>query len=318
MTPKTTETSSNRALRATLRKAGISWVSASQIERWQKLGLLPPTRRRGRGQGGGSVSSYPPGTVAQVRALLRILKRHRNLDKVAVLLKLHGYQVSAAALIRATRRLVFDQFEKLDPQGKRRWTPPKDVSSAAAETALKRRLRSDDDKAARRQELELAGGRNELQAHYGSALLPVLGGLDPAGLLRALDVFGLGAIARSIRDAIPDVTDELARMAKGGAFEIDHVREASKTLTVDQFDTLISCLRALAMAVEASGLHLSHSDPFASDVLDALREPEQRRQRSLPKDEDARRVEQEALAFFAKRRKAASRARAGGDAQPHA
>jgi hypothetical protein len=126
-------------------KAGVDDVSASQIKRWQKLGLLPEARRRGRGRGRGSRSSFPPGTVDHVRALRAFLAGHRNLDKVAVLLKLNGYQVSAAALARATRHLVFDEIEKLDRKGERTWLHPHEISSSAARTAVNKRARTDDD-----------------------------------------------------------------------------------------------------------------------------------------------------------------------------
>jgi hypothetical protein len=132
--------------------------------------------------------------------------------------------------------------------------------------------------------------------------MPVFGGLDAAGLERALGAFGLGPIVAALRTSLPEVLEEVATMARRGELDLDRLREESKKLTIDHFDTLIAAFRALAMAVEALGIRLSHTDPFASDVLTALKQPELGRKRQRPRDAEARRIEEEALTFFAKRR----------------
>lgn len=68
-------------------------VSAEQLARWHRAGLLPRPRQRSLGRGLGTVTVYPPGTASQVVALCRIRSGHRSLDRAAFQLWWEGFAV---------------------------------------------------------------------------------------------------------------------------------------------------------------------------------------------------------------------------------
>jgi DNA-binding transcriptional MerR regulator len=277
MPAKAAEPSSSRALRARLARAGID-VSEHQIERWHKAGLLPPPRRRSLGRKLGSTSSYPPGTVAQVRALLRLLDRHRNLDKVAALLKLNGYTVSARACRLSIEHLLLDPLESLDPHGTRRYTDPAAVATGAATRITSRRARTDQERNDKARDIALAGGEAAHTRLLASVLLPLFGGLDQANLVEALDKFGLGPVARKISAAVPGLAQTISEDVAAGRMQIDGIRaDALPTLTADDYDTLVRVGQLLVAAIEGFGVAITPADPFVADCIDALRHPESTR-----------------------------------------
>jgi hypothetical protein len=280
-------------------------VTAHQIERWQKAGLLPSRRRRARGRGKGSVSAYPPGTVGQVRALLRFLEQHRNLDKVAALLKLNGYTVSTRACRRAVERLVLDPFEELDPYGERRFRDCSAVATEAAESVLSKRLRTDEERAARAKDEQRVGGKDGLVRITAASLLPAFGGFNAQALLTAVDSIDAGNIARALDAAAPELGAAVAEEGAAGHLGIDWIRnEALPLLTHESFDTAVRMGRALLATVEILGLEVSSSDAFNSDCLSALRRPERRLPAPpLTSTTGEQEAEDAALAFFAKQRR---------------
>jgi DNA-binding transcriptional MerR regulator len=295
-------------LRSRLQNAEVTGVSAHQIERWHKAGLLPSPRHRGLGRGRGSVSDYPAGTVAQVRAILRLIEPHRNLEKVAVLLKLHGYDVSARACSRAIERLVLNSIEDLDPYRSRDGATPQRVATAAAEQIVGKRLRTDEERAERRRDLDWARGRTELVARLASTLQPFFGALSRTAMLEALDHLGVGEIARKLNRTAPGLGEAMAQEAEAGNLEIDQVRQALSQLTAQDFDTFVRAGRVLLAAVEALGLEVTPPEPFAADCLNALRRPDRRRK---PPASEAGKPEVDAetaaFQFFAKRQRKLSR-----------
>jgi hypothetical protein len=255
-----------------------------------------------------------------VRAILRLLELHRNLEKVAVLLKLHGYEVSARACSRAIERLVLNRIEDLDPQRSRNAASPQRVATAAAERIVGKRLRSDEERAERRRDLAWAGGRAELVARLASALQAFFGGLDRTAMLEALDQLGVGEIARTLNRAAPGLGETMAQEAEAGNVETDRIRQALAQLTAQDFDTFVRAGRVLLAAVEALGLEVTPSEPFTADCLNALRRPDRRRK---PPASEAGKPEVDAetaaLEFFAKRQRERSRSikkSAGGEQSP--
>jgi hypothetical protein len=245
------------------------------------------------------VSAYPAGTVAQVRALQRYLKRHRNLDKAAVLLMVDGYEVSARALQRATKTLVLDRFEdELDPESERRFRPPGDVAAQASDRILKRRLRTDQERNFRADDLQRAGGQDELKRLLRGVIMPLFGGLDPAVLGEALDKFGLRELAEKLASASPEFTDTLRREAQAGALSIDTIRNLLPKMSSDDFGVLVRASRIMLALAEAHGIQPTPSDLFQADFLQALRFPALR---SKPNPDIAGSdAEHLALRFFAK------------------
>lgn len=294
------ETSSSRTLRARLSRAGLHGVSASQIERWQKAGLLPPPRKRGRGRGAGTVSSYPPGTVPQVRALLRFLGRHRNLEKVVVLLKLNGYVVSTRACRRAIEHLVLDRVDEIDPYGHRRYEPPEKVAAKAAERVARKRPRSVEEAQRRKDDISSARGRASFLTLLGSSLTPVLGGTNVAVLRPVVEHLGLTELAFSLGAATPGLSQAVAEEIAAGHLSFDWIREdALPRLTDNDLNTLVRLLRVLLAFVERSGMQFTPIDAFVSDCAHALRYPDRPLPSPPPERGAESEVEAEALAFFA-------------------
>jgi hypothetical protein len=206
---------------------------------------------------------------------MRLLVRHRDLDKVALLLKLNGYVVSVRACRRAIEHLVLDPFDDLDPYGIRSFATPETVASEAAERLIKQRPRTETERAGRRRDTTRAGGRDHLARQLTSVLLPLFGGFDRAALLEVIDRFGIGDVARGLHTAVPGVAETVAADAEAGVLHVDHIRaELLPRLTAEDYDTFVRASRVLLAAIESLGLTLTPSDPFVSDCLAALRRPD--------------------------------------------
>ena len=68
-------------------------ITRDQINRWQRKGLLPPSRQRGLGRGLGSETIFPIVAVPQTEALHDALKLGRNFDDVGWRLWWLGFPV---------------------------------------------------------------------------------------------------------------------------------------------------------------------------------------------------------------------------------
>jgi hypothetical protein len=73
-------------------------LSATQIARWHRYGLLPRPIRKFLGKGVGSKSFYPPGTHRQAVEICIKLKRTRDLADVAWQLWWQGYEVNISVI----------------------------------------------------------------------------------------------------------------------------------------------------------------------------------------------------------------------------
>jgi hypothetical protein len=68
-------------------------ISAAQLARWHRAGLLPRPRQRPLGRGRGTETIYPPGTSVQVVALCQIKAEEHRLDRVAFRLWWEGFAI---------------------------------------------------------------------------------------------------------------------------------------------------------------------------------------------------------------------------------
>jgi hypothetical protein len=236
--------------------------------------------------------------------LLRLIERHRSLDKVAVLLKINGYTVSVRACRRAVEHLVLNPLEDLDPFRSRDAREPEVVAADAARRALTQRVRTEEERTSRSNDQTRAGGRDQLMILGSGLLLPLYGGFDQAAYIDFLDRFGLGEAFRKINSAVPGLGESFAQDAQDGGMQIDRVRtEALPQLTANHYDTFVRMGRVLLAALEAFGVEISASDSFKADCLAALRRPERRLKPPANSDTGEAEGEAVALAFFARQKR---------------
>ncbi len=75
------------------REAGFK-VSAAQLARWHRSGLVPSPRQHSLGRGKGTQSLYPAGTASQVVALCQMHRTTRSLNDVGWFLWWYGFSVA--------------------------------------------------------------------------------------------------------------------------------------------------------------------------------------------------------------------------------
>jgi hypothetical protein len=85
-------------------------VTPAQLARWHRAGLLPRPSQRSLGRGRGTMTTYPPGTAAQVVALCQIRDDERRLDRIAFRLWWAGFTVDLA-VIRKQMQAVLRSIE---------------------------------------------------------------------------------------------------------------------------------------------------------------------------------------------------------------
>lgn len=85
-------------------------VTPTQLVRWHRAGLLPRPSQRPLGRGRGTMTTYPPGTAAQVVALCQIRDDERRLDRIAFRLWWEGFNVDLA-VIREQLQAVLRSIE---------------------------------------------------------------------------------------------------------------------------------------------------------------------------------------------------------------
>jgi hypothetical protein len=91
--------------------AGLGYcVTAAQLVRWHRSGLLPRPSQRSLGRGRGTMTVYPPGAAAQVVALCQIREGERRLDRIAFRLWWEGFAVDQA-VIRGQLQVAWQAIE---------------------------------------------------------------------------------------------------------------------------------------------------------------------------------------------------------------
>ena len=226
-------------------------------------------------------------------------------------MKINGYTVSVRACRQAVEHLMLNPLDDLDPLRSRNERRPEVVATDAARRALTQRARTEEERTRRNNDQTRAGGRDHLISLGSGLLLPLYGGFDQAAYVDFLERFGLGEAFRMINSAVPSLGETLAQDAREGHMQIDRIRdEALPQLTADNYDTFVRMGRVLLAALEAFGVEITASDPFAADCLAALRHPD--RHLKPPENSDTGEIEGEeaALAFFARRKRANARATA--------
>lgn len=79
--------------------ASLGYVmSAAQLARWHRAGLLPRPRQQSLGRGRGTATLYPLGTSVQVVALCQIRANERRLDRAAFRLWWDGFTVDLTVI----------------------------------------------------------------------------------------------------------------------------------------------------------------------------------------------------------------------------
>lgn len=73
-------------------------VSAAQLARWHRAGLLPRPRQRALGRGRGTETVYPPDTSVQVVAICQVKDDERRLERVAFRLWWEGFAVDLGVI----------------------------------------------------------------------------------------------------------------------------------------------------------------------------------------------------------------------------
>jgi hypothetical protein len=85
-------------------------VTPTQLVRWHRAGLLPRPSQRPLGRGRGTMTTYPPGTAAQVIALCQIRDDERRFDRIAFRLWWAGFTVDPA-VVRKQLQAVLQSIE---------------------------------------------------------------------------------------------------------------------------------------------------------------------------------------------------------------
>jgi hypothetical protein len=92
-------------------EAGFA-ITASQLARRHRQGLLPaPTQRsRGRGGGRGTVTVYPPGTGARLVTVCTLGRKYRRFDDLAWALWWDGHELCDLTVVRLRLERVVEEF----------------------------------------------------------------------------------------------------------------------------------------------------------------------------------------------------------------
>lgn len=88
-------------------------VSAAQLARWHRAGLLPRPRQQPLGRGLGTATLYPSGTSAQLVALCQIREEERRLDRVAFRLWWEGFSVDSQVIRNHLTATIAPMEEKV-------------------------------------------------------------------------------------------------------------------------------------------------------------------------------------------------------------
>jgi hypothetical protein len=92
-------------------------ITADQLARWHRAGLLPRPRQLSLGRGRGTISVYPAGTGEQVVALCQFKDEDRRLDRVACRLWWEGFPVDLALIRRQLLKTADGIAEAMEHAG---------------------------------------------------------------------------------------------------------------------------------------------------------------------------------------------------------
>jgi hypothetical protein len=256
--------------------AGFPDYSARTLENWRAEQVLPTTDREFLGRPGGSTSHYPPGAKEQAVALALILKRHRDYDKAAVLLWLHGYAVGPER-VRAALLVGLDYIDaKINEHSA---ADPEQRAQAIAEAILSERLRTKEGRAWRREMIRQAGGRERLKQTYARLARPLIGGANLGGLLAAFG--GIGHDFRQLLNLDEHATAAFERQmdlnfaevnSAGGATQL--LRKGFTEAPPEGLDAFRGLVREALSWMLSLGLTFSPPPGYYADLSEALLHPD--------------------------------------------
>jgi hypothetical protein len=197
-------------------------VTDTQVRDWRVRAALPGTSRSfpGRAHGGGSRSTYPPGTERVAEGLALALDRTRDggplrFERAVLGAESHGIEVEWPA-VRIAYRRVIDHFireaqRERSPRSRRRRAPSAPRDPMARQIALELLSREDDgadhapqlvDYTAESMADETFGEPVLAERTIGSALLPELNGLFRRLTLAALKRAALRSNPEDVRRSV--------------------------------------------------------------------------------------------------------------------
>ncbi len=284
--PSDVPSKADRALVQHLREAGVEDMSDWRLLRWRRAGLIPsPSQAHVPGQRG-STSEYPEGAFEQALFLVEILKRHRSLDKAALLLFLHGYEIGP----NPVRKAILSGLDYVDRMIARKFpelTEPREIAEVAALMSVTESLRTPEESARRSAQAQKAGGSIEL-ADVRSVIFRVYLGerLDVNTVLSAFAKLGF-----SIGDFFParifgpmsglawrmflaPLAPAFARVADAGGIP-SLVREQLAQCTRDQLVSLREDIRPACILIDLVGLPIPYIPPdkYFADIFGAFLRP---------------------------------------------
>jgi hypothetical protein len=262
-----------------LENAEIEGMTWTRLKRWRKAGLLPhPAQFRVPGQRG-STSSYPEGTFKQALAVDKVLKRHRNIDKAAILLFLADYEIDVTAL----RRAILNALDWLDDEigsAAAGSSDPNEVAHRVGQAIVAERPRTKEARALRRSQLKAAGDEQRLASVYAALIRPYIGTpLAAGGLLGAFKK--IGPDLRAVLDLDPDTFSPLELRLDANDMELNEaggigtlLRANVNRFELANFEALRSLCRDAMTWTLSLGFRLDAPNQFMSDLTAALyREP---------------------------------------------
>lgn len=218
-------------------RAGLK-VSADQLKRWCREGLLPrPSQRHLPGRRG-SESIYPPGTLRQLVAVAELHANERRFDELRFDVWWAGHWVQETHLRSSLVALLEDPLEEIR-EVRRMYSDPVEAANQLFERATPAAGRSPVTRLLRRR---VGGREDDLISAMHPLLVLALGG-DPIWDVPdvAVDVpepSPLALFARAVgfdrasSDRLdtgepwlatpPDLVDHLTTLRDAGAFELEH------------------------------------------------------------------------------------------------
>lgn len=258
-----------------LQEAGLTDMTWMRLKRWRKAGLVPdPEQQRIPGQRG-STSVYPEQAFEQALVVARLVKRHRDLDKVGFLLFLGGYAVEVEAL----RRIFLEGIDFIGQEIVRATegaTDTDEIATRLAQDIVNHRVRTADERAFKKQLLQSAGDERQLTRFYASLIRPAVGApLSSGGLFAAYKIIGqdframLGldpAEFAKVEQRIDQNDRQLS--AEGGILEV--LRKNVGSFELENFVNLREFLREATIWTVGLGVSINSPNLFFADCLAAL------------------------------------------------
>jgi hypothetical protein len=240
-------------------------VTANQLRRWHRKGLLPRPKQKGVARGLGSIVVYPPGTSAQLIALCKLLAQHKKLERAAWPLWWQGFPVAEHYVRDPLTRLVASLTEI------RKWTRGLEASAPNSDESKKAydRLRSFT------AQFITAKGKRRLQRLFGiknprrflMLYLLFLGGRLDVKDLESVDV-PLSLFPLSDRPTQEDARQFVCLLSR--AIQAELLSASLKNATLADLAAVRNELRQWAPIFQAINPHMEQAFPEAARKVGPL------------------------------------------------